>query len=92
MIRRVYQQPDGTVRVLVPNPRLKHENETEAAFMSRIADQDAPKSGLQGLPFEDVEETLLPPRQDRKDWVMENRQVKVKKAITTGVTLEGGGK
>lgn len=78
MIRRVYKQADGSVRVLIPNERLRLPGETDTAFMDRIAAQDASKSGLDGLPYEDIDHMDLPPRKDRNDWVMEGRQVKVK--------------
>ncbi len=75
---RAYQKLDGTVAILRPNPRLRREDETDAEFMARIAAQDAPKCGLDGLPFEDLEEATLPTRHTRKNWELRGKVVKEK--------------
>lgn len=53
---RVYKRPDGSVAIYQPNPRLKHDGESDAAFLARLA-RDAPKKdpSLKGLPHEDFD-------------------------------------
>ena len=68
MLCRVYKKLDGSVAILRPNEKMRLPGESDATFMNRIATQDAPKSNLQGLPFADIDPSVLPHRKDRKDW------------------------
>lgn len=76
---RVYQKPDGSVAVIHPNPKHKLSSETDDEFVARICAQDAPKSGLDTLPYKDLDTTDLPARVDRKDWALENNRMTVKR-------------
>ena len=73
MLVRVFMKPDGTVSVLIPNPRLRLDGESEADFLERIYRKDG--GGLLGLPYQDVAQTDLPPRADRKEWTIENARI-----------------
>lgn len=60
---RVFSKPDGSVRVMHPNPRLKPEGESDEDFCRRICDMDMKTDKtLDGLLYVDVDKEKLPPR------------------------------
>lgn len=67
---RVFQNPDGSVRINRPNPRLRNDGETDDEFIARIgADTVMKDPSLAGLPFQDVDEADIPAdRTDRHKW------------------------
>ena len=74
---RVFENPDGTLRIVHPNPKEQRGEETEEAFYGRVFGQvingDA---SLQGLPYFDMEKTLLPAnRAKRYAWRTQNKQI-----------------
>lgn len=75
MLCRVYQKPDGSVAVIHPNPRLQLPGESDQAFLDRICAQDAPNSGLETLPYIDMDRDTLPPRTDRHQWTVDKEKV-----------------
>ena len=61
MIVSVFERPDGSVRVLYPNPRHQRLGESDAAFVARMrqhAVQQDPT--LAGLPAVDLDQSRLP--------------------------------
>jgi len=61
---RVYENPDGALRVLCPAPKAQLDNEDEAMFLARVAARaEAVDPSLVGQPWHDVEEAALPPRE-----------------------------
>ena len=67
---RVYEEPSGHLRILHPNGRLQEEGETDDAFFARVvAKAEAGDTSLRGLPFTDVDESLIPSdRSSRDGW------------------------
>ena len=60
---RVFENPDGHLRVLMISPNQRNANETEAETLERVAaDVTANDPSLAGLPYHDMENTDLPPR------------------------------
>lgn len=83
MLCRVYKKPDGSVAVIHPNPRLKLPTETEAQFVERICQQDAPKSGLDTLPYQDIDSKDLPARTERTKWELDTvgKRITIKRGV-----------
>ena len=74
---RVYENPDGTVRVLHPAPSQYVAGETEQETLERVgADTEAKVPALAGLPSVDMDVADLPERTDRAAWRMKNGKVK----------------
>ncbi len=65
---RVFYKADGSVAVMVPAPKARLEGETDDVFLQRICDMDAPKIGLGGIPFDDMDKINLPERATRDKW------------------------
>lgn len=67
---KVYEQGDGTVRVLHPNPKMRLEGETDDEFVDRIAalsEQHDPSLG-RAKSKRNVAADSLPPRARRHAW------------------------
>jgi hypothetical protein len=54
---RVFQNPDGTVRIMRLNERRRRPGETDSQFFAR---ETAKQPELAGLSFTDVDDTTLP--------------------------------
>lgn len=67
---RVFQLPDGSLRIVHPNPRLRADKESDAVFLARIADETVLRdASLANLPFQDVDCAALPAdRAFRHQW------------------------
>jgi len=66
MLKRIFINPDGSLRILCANPRYRQENESDSILLSRCAEKDP---NLQGLDFFDADETDLPQdRSERHKW------------------------
>lgn len=75
---RVFQNLDGTVRVVHPNPKLRMAGESDDNFIARIASDAVDKDPtLAGLSFLDVDNTQLPTRQDRRKWCINGSQMDI---------------
>lgn len=63
MKKRVFFRPDGAVAVLhcIESARLPRETDTE------FLDRETAKAGLKDLPFDDVDEADIPPRDANRD-------------------------
>ena len=73
---RVYKNPDGSVRVLHPNPKLRLPGESDDSLISRIATQvEKGDPSLAGLSFIDVDRNTLPVRQERDKWRLNGQRV-----------------
>jgi hypothetical protein len=68
MKSRVFYRPDGAVAIVHPAPKAKRQGETDEAFFERTCFDAAVKAGLSGLDFDDMDDSLLPPRSDRDKW------------------------
>lgn len=60
MLCRVFQNPDGTVRIMRPNPKL---GQVDSAFFDAETSKDA---SLKDLPFVDVEQDTIPTNSSRR--------------------------
>jgi hypothetical protein len=67
MIVRVVYKNDGTVAVIIPAIKSKKPQETEDAWLERVFGK-AMDGNLSGLPFDDIDESELPPRENRNAW------------------------
>lgn len=65
---RVFVRPDGSVIVLIPNPRMCETGESADACLSRIAAKDCPRLEGVCLPSFDVSPGDLPPVSKRNAW------------------------
>lgn len=72
---RVFSNPNGSIRIIKPNPRSKKPDETEAEFLERCAAKTlANDPSLRGLPSVDMEDTDLPTdRTSRNKWSVKVR-------------------
>lgn len=60
--RIVYTRPnDGRMIVLTPAPRFRGANESEDAFLARVAKKDVPP----GVAFKILDKSEVPPREAR---------------------------
>ena len=77
MVRyRVFKNPDGSVRILIPNMRRWNPmREAAEVYAQRVCDEDMQKgASLLGLPFMDVDAAELPTsRSTRHKWRMRER-------------------
>jgi len=74
MLVRCYRQPDGSVRIVTPNPKHRLPVETETAFLDRICKGGRGVLGaevgdptLRGSTV-DMDSSLLPPKSRRHAW------------------------
>lgn len=65
MMKRVFFRPDGGVSVMHLVEKVRRSGETDAEFFSRCA---AKVPDLSAVPFQDMDETELPPRSERANW------------------------
>lgn len=65
---RVIYRSDKTVAVIHPAPKARRSKETEAAFLKRVFEKAIKGTELEGLPYDDVEPSILPDRKDRNKW------------------------
>ncbi len=64
---RIVYKPDGTVSVIHPVPKSRRPEETEADWLERVFAKTMQGSPLNGLPFDDVDDTALPVNRDDRD-------------------------
>jgi len=64
---RVVYNPDKTIIVIHPAPKSKREGETEEEWLKRVFNK-AMEGELKGLPYNDIDSSELPPREDRRFW------------------------
>lgn len=74
---RVFQMPDGSLRVMHPNLKLRHPGESEADFCARICDADRAKAPwlATAVVAGDVDSATLPSRSRRHAWRVKNGKV-----------------
>lgn len=65
-VRVVYRQ-DKTIAVIHPAPKSKRPDETEGEWLER-AFAKAVQGKLAGLPYDDIDDSELPPRDARDAW------------------------
>lgn len=88
---RVYQNPDGSVRILHPNPAARTADDDDATWLARMAAQAvAADPTLVGLPVVDLPDTAIPservrpnptgakPLDVRRAWRLQGRKVVVR--------------
>jgi len=63
---RVYERPDGGVSVVTLAEKNRRPAESDDAFFARVI----PKTGLEGLPYVDVDPATLPSRRFRDAWTL----------------------
>lgn len=68
---RVVEKPDGSVRVIPSAPNSIHGEQG-------AIDRTIKKLGLEGLPYEDMNESELPTRKDRDCWELDKQNKKIK--------------
>lgn len=73
---RVFGHANG-VAVMYPNLRLRQEGESDVACHKRLCERDAGVSGFAGLPYIDMEDSALPPRETRNSWRLVDGQLVV---------------
>lgn len=77
IVRSVYK-PDGSVVIIAPAPKSKLPNETDADWRERIFTGTMKDGGLEGLTYEDIDNSELPDRTYRNAWVGEKgKKVKI---------------
>lgn len=64
---RVVYKSDKTVSVIHPVPKSKRPDETEKEWLKRVFNK-AMRGELKGLPYDDIDDSELPPREDRRFW------------------------
>lgn len=64
---RVIYRPDKTVVVIHPAPNSKRQDETEEEWLERVFTK-AMQGDLAGLLYDDINDSELPPREDRRFW------------------------
>ena len=76
---RVYEMPDGTVRVVHPALKSRHPEEPEADWYARVmARTEQANPDLAGRPFADVDSADLPAdRTQRARWRLQGGRVRV---------------
>ena len=66
---RVVYKPDGSISVIHPSPNSQERGETESQWLNRVFNKTQKNdSKLAGLPFDDIEESVLPDRNYRDAW------------------------
>lgn len=66
---RVFYKPDKSVVIIHPAPKSKVPTETEEQWLERVFNQATESNGLGGLPYEDIDSSLLPAeRSERSAW------------------------
>ncbi len=64
---RIIYKPDKSVIIIHPALKSKRVNETEEQWLERVFTK-AMNSDLNGLDYEDIDDTELPDRKDRSGW------------------------
>jgi len=76
MKRRVFQNPDGTVRIMVPNPKRMTDSKEDFDVVT------ARDPTLDGLPFQDIDGADIPTdRGLRYKWRLNQGKVKVDPSV-----------
>lgn len=70
---RVVYKPDKSVVIIVPSPNSKRFGETETEWLERIFNK-LMQGDLEGLPYDDMDSSQLPPRAERQSWEGEKGQ------------------
>ena len=80
---RVFQDVDGSVRIVHPNPRYRLDGESDDAFIERIGQKTVlGDPSLAGLPFVDVDEATLPnDHSKREKWRGQGEKIVVGNSI-----------
>lgn len=80
---RIFENPDGSVRVVHLNPKRRLENESDADFEARIFARTVEADPtLDGLPFSDIEVAALPTdRSKRYAWKRQGNAVIVDPSV-----------
>lgn len=64
---RVVYKPDQIIVDIHPAPNSKRPDETEEEWQERVFTK-AMQGDLAGLPYNDMDDSELPPREDRRFW------------------------
>lgn len=71
----VFVQPDGSVRINFPNPKMKQRNESDADFVRRMCVEATLKDPSLGSNSFVTPQTNLPSRSTREQWKAEGEKV-----------------
>jgi hypothetical protein len=80
---RIFYKEDGTVSIMSFPPKARIPGETDQEMIDRIAEKDAPKSGLDGLEYEDVEASELPQGDKEKRRGAKGQGVYIDESVVT---------
>lgn len=64
---RIVYKPDKTVAIIYPTPKSKKEIETEKQWLERVFNK-AMQVELKDLPYDDIDDSQLPSRENRDAW------------------------
>lgn len=83
MLYRVFEETDGQLRIVKPNPRLRRPNETDQEMLDRTAAKAVDNDpSLAELPFTDLDERELPAnRVQRNKWRRRGASIVVDGAV-----------
>ncbi len=85
---RVIYKPDDTVSVIHCVPAAKREDETQGEFLERVYLSSVQGTELEGLPYDDLDPTILPDRTDRDKWRKnQGGGVRVDHTVVTGTEM-----
>lgn len=66
---RVVYKPDKSVAVIHPAPKSRKPEESEIQWLERVFNKAMQQGKLNGLPFDDIDSSELPPdKEDREAW------------------------
>ena len=54
---RIVRKPDGTTSIIYPAPKSRRPGEMEDRWLDRVFTKAMREAGLDGLPYEDVNDT-----------------------------------
>ncbi len=73
-MRRIFKRKDGGVSVIIPAPKSRRKDETEAQWLERVFDKSTPD----GVEYEDVSASEIPSdRTFRNAWVKNSSGIEV---------------
>lgn len=86
---RVIYKPDKTVSVVYPAPKSRRPDESEEEWLERVFSKAISHPDFKDLPFDDLDHTELPSREDRDAWEGEKgKGVKVNQVKAEAIKQE----
>lgn len=82
---RVILKEDGTVAVVYPAIKAKKKEETEGKFLDRVYGKALKGTGLESLPYKDMEVSELPDVTKRAKWRHDGTNVAVDESVVLPV-------